>query len=147
MSTARLCRVSAFVILALVVAVAVPSAGQGKEPSAVSAFIVAPAAGATDAVAYVEISNPTMYDIFVVSATADAAGKVELRGAAAAGAEPPTVSEFPVPAYGSTSAAAGAPHLRLLALTRPLNAGDTVALALTINDGAVLKVAAAVRAQ
>jgi copper(I)-binding protein len=147
MSTARRRHASAVVILALVCAAAAPTAGQGKEPSVVSAWIAAPAAGATDAVAYVEISNPTMYDIFVVSATADAAGKVELRGAAAAGAEPPAVSEFPVPAYGSTSAAAGAPHLRLLGLTRPLKAGDSVALALTINDGAVLKVAAAVRAQ
>jgi copper(I)-binding protein len=147
MSTARLRRACAVVILALVCAAAAPTVGQGKEPSAVSAWIAAPAAGATDAVAYVEISNPTMYDVFVVSATADAAGKVELRGAAAAGAEPATVSEFPVPAYGSTSAAAGAPHLRLLGLTRPLKAGDSVALALTINDGAVLKVAAAVRAQ
>lgn len=147
MSTARVRRASALVILALVCAAAAPSADQGKEPSVVSAWVSAPAAGATDAVAYVEISNPTMYDIFVVSATADAAGKVELRGAAAAGAEAPVVTEFPVPAYGSTSAEAGAPHLRLLGLTKPLKAGDSVALALTINDGAVLKVAAAVRAQ
>ena len=137
-----------FVIATLVLVSAGLSAGQGKEPSAVSAWIAAPAAGATDAAAYVEINNPTMYDVFVVSATAEGtAGKVELRGAAAAGAEPPAVSEFPIPAYGSTSAAAGAPHLRLLGLTRPLKAGDSVNLALTINDGAVLKVAAQVRPQ
>ena len=135
----------------LVVALACVPAGlsaeQGKEPAAVSAWIAAPA-GATDAVAYVEISNPTMYDIFVVSATAPGtAGKVELRAAAAAGAEPAVVTEFPVPAYGSTSAEAGAPHLRLLGLTRPLKAGDAVALTLTTNDGTVLKVSAQVRPQ
>jgi copper(I)-binding protein len=121
---------------------------QGPTPSAVSAWIATPAGGATSATAYVELSNPTMYDIYVISATAaGTAGKVELRAAAAAGAEPALVTEFPVPAYGSTSAAAGAPHLRLLELTRPLTAGDAVALALTTNDGTVLKVDAQVRAQ
>ena len=45
------------------------------------------------------------------------------------------VTEFSVPSYGSTSAAAGAPHLRLLDLARPLKAGDAVALTLTTNDG------------
>ena len=45
------------------------------------------------------------------------------------------------------AAAAGAPHLRLLELARPLKAGDDVALTLTTNDGTVLKVSAQVRAQ
>jgi copper(I)-binding protein len=135
-------------IVAFVSVPVVLSAGQGKVPSAVSAWIAAPVAGATSAVAYVEIDNPTMYDIYVVSATAPGtAGKVELRAAAAAGAEPAVVPEYPVPSFGSTSAAAGAPHLRLLELTRPLKAGDAVALTLTINDGSVLKVSAQVRAQ
>ena len=89
-----------------------------------------------------------MYDIFVVSATAPAPpARSSCAAAAAAGAEPAVVTEFPVPSYGSTSAAAGAPHLRLLELTRPLKAGDTVALTLTTNDGTVLKVSAQVRAQ
>ena len=135
-------------VVALACAPAALSAEQAKEPSAVSAWIAAPAAGATNAVAYVEINNPTMYDIYVVSATAPGtAGKVELRAAATAGAEPAVVAEFAVPSYGSTSAAAGAPHLRLLDLTRPLKAGDAVALTLTINDGSVLKISAQVRAQ
>ena len=124
-----------------------PRAG-AKEPSAVSAWIAAPAAGATVAAAYVEVNNPTMYDIFVVSAAAPGHGRQGgIAGAAAAGAEPAVVTEFPVPAYGSTSAAAGSPHLRLLSLARPLKAGDAVALALTTNDGTVLKVSAQVRAQ
>jgi periplasmic copper chaperone A len=148
MSLAPIRRPFHLVIVALVAASAGLFAAQGKEPSAVSAWIPAPAAGATDAQAYVEIDNPTMYDIFVLSATAPGtASKVELRAAAAAGAEPAVVTEFPVPSYGSTSAAVGAPHLRLLGLTRPLKAGDAVALTLTINDGSVLKVSAQVRAQ
>jgi copper(I)-binding protein len=148
MSTACVRRALYLVAVASVCASAGLLAAQGKEPAAVAAWIAAPAAGTTDAVAYVEIDNPTMYDIFVVSATAPGtAGKVELRGAAAAGAEPAVVSEFPVPSYGSTSAQAGAPHLRLLGLTRPLKAGDAVALTLTTNDGTVLKVSAQVRGQ
>jgi copper(I)-binding protein len=120
-------------------------AAQAPVPTAVSAWVAAPAAGATWAAAYVEVSNPTMYEIYVTGATADAAPTVELRAAASGDAEPPVVPEFPVPAYGSTSAAKGAPHLRLVGLTRPLKAGDTVALTLTTDGGLTLKVAAAVK--
>lgn len=114
-------------------------------PSAVSAWVAAPAAGATSASAYVEVSNPTMYEIYITGATSDAAPKVELRAGASGGAEPAVVAEFPVPAYGGTAAAATAPHLRLVGLTRPLTPGDTVQLTLTTDGGATLKVAAPVR--
>lgn len=114
-------------------------------PSAVSAWVAAPAAGATWASAYVELKNPGMYDVFVVAATSDAAASVEFRAAATGGAEPAVVPEFTVPAYGGVEAAAAAPHLRLIGLTRPLAAGDTVALTLSTADGDILKVAAAVR--
>jgi hypothetical protein len=145
MTMSRVRTAAAVFVLVMLAARAV---AQPPTPSAVSAWIAMPAAGATSATAYVEVNNPTMYDIYVVSATAvGTAGKVELRAAAAAGAEPAVVAEFSVPAYGSTSAAAGAPHLRLLELARPLKAGDAVALTLTTNDGTVLKVEAPVRAQ
>lgn len=114
-------------------------------PSAVSAWVAAPAAGATTTSAYVEISNPTMYEIYITGASSDAAPKVELRAGASGGAEPAVVPEFPVPAYGGTQAAAAAPHLRLVGLSRPLAPGDTVQLTLTTDGGATLKVAAPVR--
>lgn len=114
-------------------------------PSAVSAWVAVPVAGATATAAYVEVSNPTMYEIYITAATSDAATTVELRAAAAGGAEPAVVPEFPVPAYGGTVAAATAPHLRLIGLTKPLAAGDIVQLTLTTDGGATLKVAAAVR--
>jgi copper(I)-binding protein len=119
-------------------------AGQ-PAPSAVSAWVAVPAAGATTASAYVEIANPTMYEIYITGATSDAAPKVELRAGASGGAEPAVVAEFAVPAYGGTAAAATAPHLRLVGLVRPLAAGDTVQLTLTTDGGATLKVAAPVR--
>ncbi|MBP7777668.1 MAG: copper chaperone PCu(A)C [Acidobacteria bacterium] len=114
-------------------------------PAAVSAWVAAPAAGATSAVAYVEVSNPTMYEIYITGATSDAAPTVELLAGKTGGAEPAVVTEFPVPAYGGTAAADTAPHLRLVGVSRPLAPGDTVLLTLTTDGGATLKVAAPVR--
>ena len=70
---------------------------------------------------------------------------MELRAGAVGTAELSVVAEFTVPSYGSTQAAATAPHLRLLDLKRPLAAGDTVHLTLTTDAGMTLKVAAVVR--
>src|SRR5688572_21745855 len=122
--------------------------GRAAQPAlaAVSAWIAEPAAGATGASAYVELNNPTMYDVHIVSATADAvAARVELRAGGAPGAEAAPVKEFAIPAYGSLEAAASAPHLRLVDLKRPLAPGEMVELALTTDAGVVLKVEATVR--
>lgn len=136
-------RISRFAV-AVAVAWAVPAFAQ-KTPAAVSAWVAAPAAGAPAAVAYVVVDNPTMYDIYIISATADLAGKVEFRAGATGSAEPAPVAEFSVPAYGATAADRSAPHLRLLDLKKPIAAGDTVQLALTTDGGLVLKVAAPVK--
>lgn len=130
--------------VAVVIAVASSAAAQ-TAPSIVSAWVAAPAAGATSARVFVEVANPTMYEIYITGATSDAAPKVELLPAAAGGSEPAPIAEFPVPAYGGTAAAATAPHLRLVGLTKPLAAGDMVQLSLTTDGGLTLKVAAAVR--
>lgn len=115
-------------------------------PSVVSAWIAAPEAGATGASAYVELTNPTMYEVYVVSAAAEGvAATVELRAALAPGGSPAPVPEFAIPAYGSVTAAASSPHLRLVGLTRPLAVGDSVALVLKTDGGATLRVSASVR--
>lgn len=116
-----------------------------QAPSVVSAWVAAPAAGATTASVYLEVANPTMYEIYVTSATTEAAGKVEFRAAASAGAEPAVVPEFAVPAFGSSRAEAGAAHMRLVGLSRPLAAGDSVRLTLTTDGGLNLAVTAPVR--
>ncbi len=131
-------------VLALLAGVTIVSAQPA--PTAVSAWIAVPEAGATGASAYVELSNPTMYDVYVVSATAEGvAATVELRAALAPGGPPVPVPEFAIPAYGSVAAAASSPHLRLVGLTRPLVAGDTVPLSLTTDGGVTLKISAPVR--
>ncbi|HUU35247.1 MAG TPA: copper chaperone PCu(A)C [Vicinamibacterales bacterium] len=132
-------------VLGLALISSAPKAAQ-TAPSAVSAWVAAPTAGATWAPAYVELKNPSMYDVFVVSATSDAAASVELRAASTGGAEPAVVPEFTVPAYSGVDAATSAPHLRLVGLTRALAAGDTVAIILRTDNGDTLKVAAVVRA-
>jgi copper(I)-binding protein len=131
-------------ILELCLAVSVAHA-QTPTPSALSAWVEAPAAGATSARAFVAVNNPTMYDIYIISATADAAGKIEFRAPATGAAEPAMVKEFSVPAYGSTAAEASAPHLRLLDLKGPLKSGDMVQLTLMTDGGIALKVAAPVK--
>lgn len=134
-----LCALAAVVLAAPSALVAQPA------PTVVSAWVAAPAAGATAASVFVEISNPTMYEIYITGATSNAAPTVELRAGASGGAEPAVVTEFPVPSFGSTEAAATAPHLRLVGISRPLAAGDTVQLTLTTDSGTTLKVAAPVR--
>ena len=141
-------RVSLLPLVLALLAAFTPVPGRAAQPAAtaVSAWIAAPAAGATGASAYVEMNNPTMYDVYIVSATADAvAAKVELRAGVAPGGSPAPVTEITIPAYGSVEPAASSPHLRLVDLKRPLAPGEMVDLALTTNDGTVLKVVATVR--
>ena len=133
-----------YVIAVILFLTAGAASAQAPEPSAVSAWMTAPAAGATTADVYVELKNPTMYDIYVVSAAApDTAASVELRAAGAAGAALP---EMTVPAFGGTSAEVEAPHVRLVGLKRVLKAGDTIDLALKTDAAQTLTVRVDVRA-
>lgn len=116
---------------------------QEKVPAVSDAWVQAPAAGATSAVAFATVENPTMYDFYVVSVAADAAGKVELRqGGTAASA---VVKEVTVPAYGSLYMDAKGVHVMLSDLKKPLNEGDKVTLTLTTELGVKLEVAATVK--
>ena len=49
------------------------AAAQPRRVAASSGWVKLPAAGETAAMAFVVIENPTMYEIYVTSATADAA--------------------------------------------------------------------------
>ena len=85
--------------LLLVLTLAASVSAHQTAPSAADAWIVEPAAGETSAVAYLTISNPGMYDIYVMSATTSAAEKVELRQGSGAAAK--AVTSITVAAYGS----------------------------------------------
>jgi copper(I)-binding protein len=102
--------------------------------------------GNTEAMAFVAIDNPTMYGIYVMSATADAAGKVELRDASQSGdARLKPVEFISVPAYDRVDMGPNGVHLLLLDLKRPLKEGDRVALTLSLDGNATLEAVAIVR--
>ena len=112
--------------------------------SVASAWIEAPAAGATEAAAYVSIENPTMYDVYIMSATTDAAGAVELREPDGHGGTRPA-SSVTASAYGSVEMGAAGPHLLLKNLTRHLSACDTDIITLATDGGERLTVTATVK--
>jgi copper(I)-binding protein len=82
-----------------------------------------------------------MYAIYLLSASADAAGKVEMREVG----KPDLVTEVTVPAYGSIEMNPKGLHLVLSDLKRPLKEGDTVLLGVTTELGTRLQVAAIVK--
>ena len=60
-------------------------AAQDKPIRAADAWVKLPAPGETQAMAFANVENPTMYAVYIQSAAADAAGRVELRDASLAG--------------------------------------------------------------
>jgi copper(I)-binding protein len=121
-------------------------AAQGRRVAASEGRVKLPAAGQTQAMAFVAIENPTMYGIYVTSASSDAAGKVELRDASQGGDGRLKPVEFiSVPAYESVDMGPNGPHLMLLDLKRALKEGDRVSLALKTDNAGTLEVAAVVR--
>ena len=123
---------------ALVLASAVV-AGQDKGVRASNGWVKLPASGEAQTMAFVTLENPAMYEINITSATADAAGKVELRDAGR------SVTFINVPAYGRVDMSEMGAHLLLSGLTKPLKNGDTVTLTLSTDMDVTLSVPAVVR--
>jgi len=136
-------KIAGMLAAAALIAAAAP---QPKRVAASSGWVKLPATGETAAMAFVAIENPTMYEIYVVSATADAAGKVELRDGGQSGdARLKPVEFISVPAYASVDMKPESVHLMLLDLKRPLKEGDKVVLALATDNAGTLEVPAVVR--
>ncbi len=98
------------------------------------------AANAADVRVVATLSNPGMYGAFIVSATSDAAERVELRDARKQNA---VVKEVEVPAYGSLTLESKGVYLRLINPKRPLKAGERVSVVLTTDAQNKVTVAAA----
>lgn len=144
MGSVPVCVARISLALGLVVGVPVMTLAQ-VQVSASDAWIVTPVAGATTAVAAVTIRNPTMYDVYVISAVSDAAGRIEFREAAPAGGEAKAVKELTVPAFGSLDLSPQGIHALLIDLKQPLKTGDTVTITLSTDAGVALKVTAPVK--
>ena len=129
--------------LCLVLAVGAAAAAVQAVVSASDGVVTLPTAGATSAVVAGSIQNPTMYDIYVVSASTDVAGGVEFRDVQAGQLKP--VKEFTVASFGSIDLKADGTHLLLMDLKRPLREGETVEVTIRTDGGIVLKLAATVR--
>ena len=131
--------------IAVAMTIAIGSAAVQGRISASDGKVKLPAAGEAQAMAFVTVENPTMYAIYVTSAAADAAGKVELRDAGQDGdARLKPVEFITVPAYGRVDMGATGVHLLLRDLKRPLKEGDAVALTLTTDVDVTLKLQAVV---
>lgn len=117
--------------------------------SAIAVLVLAqPATTATDATivrsdttasVYLTLNNPSMYDIYVMSATSDAAGKVELYS----GDKP--VDNLTVAAYGSLELKAGGMFLRLSELKSELKAGESITVTMLTDGGATIVATAVVK--
>jgi copper(I)-binding protein len=85
---------------------------------------------------YATVSNPSMYDIYLVSGKSDAAAKIELLN----GDKP--VTSITVPAYGSAELKPGALFVRLSDLKGELKAGGEVKLTLETDGGVAIAITA-----
>ena len=116
---------------------------QGKDP-AVSDSSAALVHGGV--AVYGTLSNPTMYDAYVESATSDA-GKAELREgdpSAALGAGK-VVSNITIPSFGSVELKAGGPFVLVSDLKAQPKAGDTINVTLVTDGGVAIAVAATIK--
>jgi copper(I)-binding protein len=141
----RFCLAAILATCALMAPVAAASAAGQKPVTASKAWVKAPASGETSAAAFLTLENPGMYDIYVTSASTDAAGMVQLRAPGAGGGPPAPIKEAVVPAYDSLEMKPTGTHLWLTDLKRPLTAGDTITLVVVIDSGVNLQVQADVR--
>jgi copper(I)-binding protein len=132
--------------LLLTAAAAAGIAAQQRTVSASQAWIRVPAADQTVTEGFVVVDNPTMYDVYLIAAVTEAAGKVEFRDVSKpGGASAQVVKEVTVPAYGSITMDPKGLHMVLSGLTRPLKDGDTIPLTLTAHEGSTMQVSASVK--
>lgn len=117
--------------------------GAQGQMAASGAWVLEPAEGATSTAAFAVIENPSMYEVYVTGVTTEAAATAELASGPPETAT--TMAELPVPAYGQAELKPGGVHIRLKDLKRPLQAGDTVTMTLTLDTGATIEVSAPVK--
>lgn len=128
-----------------VLSLAPPPAFAQRAVKASTGWVQAPAAGSTEATAFVTVENGTMYDVYLVGAESEAAAKVVIQHASSNGGAATVMAEAPVPAFSSLEMFAGGVHLVLHDLKRPLTPGDTVPLVVVTDQGERLTVAATVK--
>jgi copper(I)-binding protein len=121
-------------------------ARQEKQLAAADGWVKLPGPGETQAMAFANFENPTMYAIYLKSASADVAGKAELRDATLSGDAALKPLDFvTVPAFDWAYMGPKGVHILLIDLKRSLKEGDTVTLTVTTEIGVTLQVQAVVK--
>lgn len=121
-----------FMVVALALALA------SLQPTPIAADATAVISGDTIVVS-ATITNPSMYDLYIVSGTSESAASVTLMDGDKA------ITSLTVPAYGSVELKPGGQHLRLSGLKGQLKEGDELKLNLDTDGGAGIPVAAIVK--
>jgi periplasmic copper chaperone A len=132
-----------FLLTFFAIVLAVHLAAAQKALSASKAWVKAPSAGETSAKAFVLIDNPTMYDVYVVSAQSDAAASVTFQKGS--DAKPETVPNITAPAYDSVELKPDGVHMLLTGLKKPLKPGDKVTIVLATDSGITIEATADVK--
>ena len=144
-SSVSLAAAAATAILSLIGTIPVGTAQ--KAPTASDGWVkLSPADDAT-ATAFAVIDNPTMYDVYLVSASSDVAAGVLFNDASPAAPKQATPKEVTAPAYGRVELKPDGVHLVLKGLKRALKAGETVSITLVTDGGVSIPVAAIVKTQ
>ncbi len=139
-------RVLTGTVLSLALMTVDVTAGQERRVTASNAWVKLPAGGETRAMAFANFENTTMYDVYLKSAVADVAEKVELRDASLAGEAASKAVEFvTVPPHDWAYMGPKGNHLLLLDLKRELKEGEIVTLTVTTEIGDSLQVQAVVK--
>jgi periplasmic copper chaperone A len=134
------------VVLLATAAVTQSALAQEKRITASDGWVKLPAAGETQAMAFASFQNTTMYDVYLKSASADVAGKAELRDASLSGDAARKPVEFvAVPPQDAAYMSPKGNYIALLDLKRPLKEGDKVTLTVTTEQGESLQVSAVVK--
>jgi copper(I)-binding protein len=135
-----------FLAAVTIAALSVSPALAQKTLSASDAWVKAPAAGESSAAAFVVVDNPTMYDVYVVSAESDVAASVTfVEPAKSGGGKPQPVEHLIAPAYSRLELTPDGPHMLLNDLKKPLAAGESITITLTTDGGEVLEAQAVVK--
>jgi copper(I)-binding protein len=113
---------------------------QGQSPKITEGWVALPSGGETSASAFGVIQNPTMYDVYLVSAASEVAGKVEFREGDSDESKEPVV-----PAYGKLTLKPEGAHIVLMELKHPLEEGESVPITITTDSSLKLRFKAVVR--
>jgi copper(I)-binding protein len=135
------------VIAIAVIMLSASALGAQDKLTVTGAWVRESVPGRPNTAAYAVVENPGAKEVVLVSATSDAAAKVELHEMIRTGdmMKMQQVKEIKVPAAGKVELKPGGLHVMLFDLKKPLKEGEEISLTFTTGTGATIKVPATVK--